>query len=227
MGELQDTRQQLRHREIELATSIPVIGRLDDAADFNHRMQAILRGTVEGLEGAAAGLYLLDDETTELKLRLQWGLRSRALQEPARPLHGAVADLEALTGHAVVLEDTQLFAHWNVPEKFGSAVCVPVSSPDTLLGTFWFFADDVRDYTDGETQLLEIIAGRLAAELERRILIRDAVGAKPIRNQGEALVHWHEERSRLAAPVLDNWQVSGALVNSEQPRGDFHSWRFG
>jgi serine phosphatase RsbU (regulator of sigma subunit) len=136
-----------------------------------------------------------------------------------------VADLEALTGHAVVLEDSTLFEHWNVPEAYGSAVCVPVSSPDTLLGTLWLFASEAREYDDRETQLLEIIAGRLAAELERRVLLTEAAQNRESREQAAHVSTWHEERCRPAAPVVDGWQIAGTTVNSGRSRGDFHLWR--
>lgn len=225
--ELQLTRQALQQREAELATAVPVVARhvQDDVAEFNHRLQAVLRGTVEGLGGCAAALYLLDDATTELKLRTHWGLSSLRFLEPARPLRGAVADLEALTGHAVVLEDATLFDHWNVPENFASCVCVPVSSPDTLLGTFWFFSDEPRQYTDAETQLLEIVAGRLAAELERRVLLGEAAQSRESREQSAHVSTWHEERCRPAAPVIDGWQIAATTVMGGRPRGDFHRWQ--
>ncbi len=225
--ELQTTRLALQHREAELATAIPVVARPHESSDFNHRLQAVLRGTVEGLGGQAAALYLLDDTTSELKLRAQWGLSSLRFLEPARPLRGAVADLEALTGHAVVLEDTQQLPHWNVPEAFASAVCVPVSSPDTLLGTLWFFADQVRDYRSEETQLLEIIAGRLAAELERRVLIDEAAQSQQARDQAAQVIAWHHDRSRPSPPLVEGWQVAGVTVTAGRPRGDFHLWRLG
>ncbi len=71
--ELQATRAALQDREAELATAIPVIARQSEEADFNQRLQAILRGAVEGLHGRAAALYLLDDTTSELKLRRPMG----------------------------------------------------------------------------------------------------------------------------------------------------------
>ena len=222
---LQETRVTLRQRELELATAIPVIGKSEAITDFDHRIQAILRGTVDGLQGHAAALYLLDDTTSGLKLRAHWGLSCLRFLEPARPLRGSVADLEALTGHAVVLEDTRDFGHWNVPEAFQSAVCVPVSSPDTLLGTLWFFANEVRDYHSRETQLLEIVAGRLAAELEQRVLIREAAAASRHRNVGQDLVEWHQERAVQAPPLVEGWQIAAQLVDPSHPRGDFHSWR--
>jgi hypothetical protein len=225
-AEVQTTRQTLRHREAELAAAIPVTARPQATADFSHRLQAVLRGTVESLHGRAAALYLLDDATTELKLRSHWGLSSLRFLEPARPLRSAVVDLEALTGHAVVLENTELFPHWNVPEAFASAVCLPVASPETLLGTLWFFADEVRDYSSNETQLLEIIAGRVAVELERCVLLQEVLRAAEHREHAEYVGAWHRERALQSAPLLDGWQVAGEMVGQRQ-RGDFHTWRMG
>ena len=119
-----------------------------------------------------------------MKLRAQWGLPSLRFVEPAGA-RGAVADLEALTGHAVVLDDTRLLPHWNVPEDFAAAVCVPVASPGAILGTFWLFCHKVRDFTAAETQLLEILAGRLAAELERSVLVGEVARASSTKRQAE------------------------------------------
>ena len=97
--------------------------------------------------------YLLDDATKQLKLRSCWGLPKSRFLDPPRPLRGAAADLEALVGHAVVLEDTSFLPHWKVPEEFRSAVCVPISSPTFPFGTLWMFCDQPRDFSVAETQL--------------------------------------------------------------------------
>lgn len=225
MRELQLSRQTLAERECEIATLQPFRVKLDDVAEFQHRMQSVLRGAVEGLKGRAAAFYMLDDETTQLKLRIHWGLSSLRFLEPSRPLRGAVADLEALTGHAVVLEDTSLFEHWNVPEAFKSAVCVPVSSSDALLGTLWFFADEVRDYNDAETQLLEIIAGRLAIEFEHRSLTAELTAQR--NGSSPSSLGIVTPPVRQSPPLIDGWQVSGSLVPSERNQGDFHLWHYG
>lgn len=225
LNELHRTRRALRNREAELATAVPVIARPEENADFSFRLESVLRGAVEGLHGRGAALYLLDDATTELKLRSHFGLDGKSFLEPPRALAQAIADLEALTGHAVVMEDAALMKRWNVPEKCGSAVCVPVSSPDTLLGTLWFYCDEQRSFTDEETQLLEIVAGRLAAELECQVLAREVASTSNRRDQTQRLEEWHDERLKLAPPLCDGWQVAGASIPSAQPRGDFHTWR--
>ena len=106
-----------------------------------------------------------------LQLRASIGLPTERQSQPPRPLKGAVADLEMLLGHAVALERASAFGPWRVPEEFASALCVPVSSPSAPLGTLWFFSDHPRDFTDRQTNLAEVIAGRLVAELERMTLL--------------------------------------------------------
>ncbi|MBN1854345.1 MAG: GAF domain-containing protein [Pirellulales bacterium] len=132
---------------------------------FISRITSILRGAADGLGCDAAALYLLDDATTALTIRAMWGLDPQSLVEESRPLKGALADLEALCGRAVVLEDQLMHALWAVPEPCQSAVCIPVATSATILGTLWFFCQTPRKYDQSITNLMEIVAGGLASEL--------------------------------------------------------------
>ena len=67
-------RHALRQREAELATFVPVVVRADETPSLATRLEAVLRGGAEAIGCQAAGLYLLDPATTELKLRSSWGL---------------------------------------------------------------------------------------------------------------------------------------------------------
>lgn len=173
-SELLQTRLALRSREAELAVAIPVIEDRQEAHKLAARLESVLRGGAEAVNCQAAALYLLDDATSELKLRASWGLPQSRLLQPARPLHDQLADLEAMLGHAVVLEDPMMFGLWRVPEDCSACVCVPVSTPTIPLGTMWVFSELPRGFTDQETNLIEIVAGRLAADLERETLLGDA-----------------------------------------------------
>ncbi|MBN2292106.1 MAG: hypothetical protein JXM70_06755, partial [Pirellulales bacterium] len=146
LGELQQTQNSLWEREAELAAGVPLVAMGEDERHLAARLEAVLEGGAEAVNAQAAALYLLDEGTSELKLRSCWGLSRDRLLKPARPLQGALADLEALLGHAVVLENTQMMEQWRAPEKFASAVCIPVSSPTTILGTIWIFCDKPRDF---------------------------------------------------------------------------------
>lgn len=211
-------------REAELAAGIPVTLRPEDQRTLAHRLEAVLRGGAEAIGCQAAALYLLDDATSHLKLRAAWQLpKDRFWQEP-RPLRGSVADLEALIGHAVALEDTALLPHWKVPEDFPAALCVPVSTSSTPLGTLWFFDDKVRDFTPEQTHMVEIVAGRLVADLEREVLMRESLRHRQSDVTHRTLVNWQDEQRPRVPPLVDGWQVAGCGGQADTVGSQFHDW---
>ena len=224
LGELLRTQRALWQREAELAAGVPVVVGPDEEKHLAARLQAVLRGGAEALGCHAAALYLLDEATTSLKLRSGWGLPTERLADPARPLQGALADLEAMLGHAVVLEDTDLLPDWNPPEDFPSAACVPVATGATILGTLWVFCQSRRDFNDRETNILEVVAGRLAADLEREMLLHESVqGALFQREMASAE---RIQRGQLPAipPLLEAWDIAGWAPHTGAPHGDFFDW---
>jgi serine phosphatase RsbU (regulator of sigma subunit) len=224
LAELARLRSALLEREAELAAGVPVAARPDDGEHLAVRLAAILKGGADAVGCQAAGLYLLDETTTTLKLRAAHNLPVEKLLEPARPLRGAMADLEALVGHAVVLEDTSILAHWKCPEDFPSAVCVPVSGSSAPLGTLWLFADENRDFTSEQTNLVEIIAGRIAADLEREMLLAEGVRSKHREKNLEAAARWQASRLPSVTPLLDDYEVAGWNLQAGCIGGDFYDW---
>lgn len=223
-GKLLVAEDALWKREAELAAGVPVTLQSDAGAHLAVRLQSVLRGAAESAGCQAAGLYLLDSDTSVLKLRSCWGLPHDRLAAPARPLRGAIADLEALLGHAVVLDNLANFPHWNAPESFASAVCVPVSTPTVPLGTLWVFCDKARDFSAHETGVLEMAAGRLAADLEREMLLAEGLDGHRLKRQlagAERLQHGQLPR---VAPLVDGWEVAGCCDQRDPLGGDFYDW---
>lgn len=211
-------------REAELAAGIPITLQAEEQRALAHQLESVLRGGAEAIGCQAAALYLLDDATSHLKLRAAWQLaKNRFWQEP-RPLRGSVADLEALIGHAVALEDTALLPHWKVPEDYPAALCVPVSTRSTPLGTLWFFANTVRDFTSEQIHIAEIVSGRLVADLEREVLAREGLQQRRRDDTFQALIRWQEELTPQLAPVVDGWQVAGCSGQKNYISGQFHDW---
>ena len=122
---------------------------------------------------SAASLYLLDSRQKSLKIRSCWGLPEERLLEPPKPLHDSVADVEAILGQIVVVNEDYLLDTWRVPEDFPMAVCLPVMSQQSIWGTLWLFSDQRRDCTEHELHLMEYITGRVATELENWSLHRE------------------------------------------------------
>lgn len=135
---------------------------------FISKLREILRVGVRALgDYDAAALYLLDDATTCLSPRALWGLPDDRLLNPARPLRTARAEVEALLGNVVVVNDAYLAEAWNTPEDFECSVCVPVASETTILGVVWFFANKKRRVGVRELETFNLIVGRLVGELEQ------------------------------------------------------------
>ncbi|HUT08954.1 MAG TPA: SpoIIE family protein phosphatase [Thermoguttaceae bacterium] len=224
LNELSETRHALWKREAELAAGVPLVPHCDEEKHLAERLEAVLKGGAEAVDAQAAGLYLLDEATTALKLRSSWGLPLKRLTDPARRLQGALGDLEAMLGHAVVLKEKTVMQHWNVPEDFSSAVCVPVSTPTTLLGTLWVFCTRGRDFTDRQTNILEVVAGRLAADLEREMLLREGIDGARWKKQVAAVERLQRNQLPTISPLLDGWKVSGWTAQAEAVGGDFYDW---
>ena len=223
LNKLGRTRQALRCREAELAAAVPVVSVSQDGQHLADRLEAVLRGAADMLQCFGAGLYLLDEATTCLKLRSQHGLDEQSLTQPARRLEDAIADIEAMAGHAVVVEDALLLSHWNIPAACGSAMCVPVSSPTTILGTLWFFHEHSRDFNPAEQNLAEITAGRLASDLERHVLMQEIRQLRPSPPNAVPCSAWLAGRSPRVPPIVDGWDVA-ELCTSSQLDGDFCHW---
>jgi phosphoserine phosphatase RsbU/P len=224
LSEINQLKNAVWQREAELAAGVPVSAAREGEPHLADRLEAILKGGAEAVGCCAAGLYLLDEATTELKLRACWGLPEERLMASARPLRGAIADLEALIGHAVVLDDTSLLPHWRCPERFPAAVCVPVSSPSIQLGTLWVFSDQSREFTPEQTNLLEIIAGRLAVELEREMLLAAGSKAKERGKQIDIAARWLSDRLPTIKPLVDDFEFAGWTRQAAEIGGDFHDW---
>jgi len=224
LAELMQTREALWQREAELAAGVPLIPHEDEQQHLASRLEAVLRGGAEAVGCHAAALYLLDEATTELKLRSCWGLPFERLTAPARPLQGSVADLEALLGHAVVLENADVMQQWKVPEDFPASVCLPVSTPTTLLGTLWVFCDESRDFSSQQTNMLEVVSGRIAADLEREMLMREGIDGAQLKNQLSAVERIRRNQLPVIAPLLDGWELAGWTEQAQSVGGDFYDW---
>ena len=232
---LGDSRGQLRRREAELAASIPVVSVDEDSLHLADRLESVLRGIADMLGCFGAGLYLLDESTTTLKLRSHAGLSDDAFTLPPRRLESSLADIEALSGHAVVIENAKTNPRWETPVKSDAAMCLPVSTATTILGTLWMFRNESIDFTPQEQNLAEIAAGRLAADLDRAVLtqevrsLRGTHGAETADSsplsppRPTAAEAWSEGRLAHFAPFVDGWDLADCRTEAKKV-GDFTHW---
>jgi phosphoserine phosphatase RsbU/P len=227
-ADLQKARQKIVELEAEAATAVHVVQKPDDEGRVARLFTSLLSAMTETLGCQRAAIYLLDDATERLHMRCNVGLPGERLTAPPRDLKTAVADVQALSGNAIVIEDASLLNHWNIPEAYPAAACVPISSMSTPMGTLWVFADEARDFNDNETSLMEIFAGRIASELDRLSALKtarlatqsDTKSDSKTRLEGQ-LVSDQQQRQPSIKPLVEGWEIdgwSGASV------GVIHDW---
>ena len=191
---------EMRQREAELASlSLHTFQEgPEQKISLARRLTEILRNGAQAVHCEATALYLLDNETTSLKLRAVWGIPEERFLEPPRSLKGTLADLEALLGNAVILNDPYLQELWKAPENFSTAICIPVTSEVSILGTVWFYSNKYLDTETVDLKIMEIVAGRLAIELENNALLQENRAYRRVQRDLErcrdfALLESHEK----------------------------------
>ena len=188
----------LAHTQLAIPNSIAVP--VNQIERFNKFLNQILSTTATQFGFESAALFVLDEASGSLTQRITIGKHFLGEQGSCRNLSDCRADLEALSGSVVVLTKRSEVAEWRAPVNSRSAVCIPVSSLSTLLGTLWLASDTKRELNDSDTNILEIVAGRIAAELERMSLLKFA-------SSQSANVDDIESDQELDSCMLDNTEL--------------------
>lgn len=227
---LQDAEKTIQTQEAQLATSIGMSIRAEESEALAERMQESLHRAVMQTASDAAAIYLLDDNTSELKLRSCWGLPMAALTQPARPLRGALADLEALMGNAVLLENTSLAVEWNCPENFSAAMCLPIGGPSSPLGTIWLWSDQVRDFSTLDIEAAKAASDMILADIQRTVLTDQVLRSRELNRNAETASVLQASRLPTPDPLHRDYEVAGWTFQGACLGGNFHAWslnRFG
>ncbi len=229
-----------RVRTPEVVTSATAAGQQSVALarkeKLDQRLAAVLRGFVEGFACDAADFFVLNTASTELAVRASYRAGEGEDGAERRSLANARADVAAMAGSAIVLEDDIEVAGWDVPMWCGAAVCLPVASDETIHGTLWLYSREPRAFADAELQLAEVIAGRLAVELEVEAWRSEAVRCDdpapcPADSYDEspAMATWSAAAPnirvarRAVAPQLEDWELAGWTV--EAAAMSFFDWQ--
>ena len=215
----------IRRQEAELANSLLVTShpsRQQEAAD---RFEAILESTCQSLDSQAAAIYLLDDATSSLKMRACFGLPHSRLALPARELRGSFADLEALLGNAVLMNDIAQMQDWSSPEVFGSALVVPIGTSTMPHGTIWFWSESKRTFSRTEIEVANLAAGRIMAEIEQSILGQEVNRSRTLQRQIDAAGIKQENMQPDTQVLHEDFDFSGWTLQSGPLGAAFHDWQ--
>jgi signal transduction histidine kinase len=132
-------------------------------------LQALLERTRQILEVDTCAILLLDEETNELVARAALGIEEEVEQGVRIPVGGGFAGRIAAEKHPVILDDVD-HAHVLNPilrEKgIKSMVGVPLVVESDVLGVLHIGSLTPRKFTEGEVELLQLVADRAALAIE-------------------------------------------------------------
>ncbi len=211
-------------QETQLATAVGVSIRKDEAELLSNRLRESLQRAAEQTGSDAAAIYLLDDATSQLKMRCCWGLPTSQLANPARPLRGALADLEALMGNAVLVENTKLAPEWNCPENFAAAFCLPIGSPTMPQGTLWLWSEHVRDFSSADIEVAKAAADKILVDIERSVLADEVLKTRGINRQIDSASMVQSSRLPNAQQLHTDYEIGGWTFQGQTLGGNFHTW---
>ncbi len=214
----------VREQQAVLATDVSISRKSDAATDMADRLESILASCCRSIGGISAAIYLLDDGTSELKMRASYNLPLERLMAPARQLRGSLADLEAMLGNAVLIEDTASSPSWPTPEAFPSAVVVPIGTASMPHGTIWFWSDRIRNYTAAEVEMANMASGRVMNELEHKVLGEEVLQSRVLTQQMDQASIAQASRWPSSAPLHHEIEVSGCSIRDGMLGGSFHKW---
>lgn len=224
VNRLEIAEETVRQQGAELATAVGVTSHSDRQRETADRLESILDSVCRSIGAVAGAIYLLDDETTTLKLRSCIGLPSNRLTAPPRELRGSLADLEALLGNAVLLSDIEMMREWPSPEPFASALVVPIGSTTMPHGTMWFWSDKTRSYSATEIEVANLAAGRVMSEIEHSILGQEIHQSRAIQKQLDAASLTQASMLPDSQVLHEDFDVNGWTYQNDGIGGGFHHW---
>lgn len=225
VARLKECEEAIARQEAELAAGMSVT--LNEPApedSLYHSMEEALERAVIASGSDAAAVYLLDDATSTLKMRSCVGLPKTNLAKPPRSLRGALADLEALLGNAVLLENVAIAPDWNCPEPFAAALCVPIGSSSMPQGTLWLWSDHIRDFCTADIEAAKSAADKILADIERRVLSSEVIRVRAAAQQLDAAGLIQSSLLPDHQQLHHDYDVAGFTHHTHALGGTFHAW---
>ncbi len=222
---LKQCEEAVARQEAELAAGLSVtLPEQTSEESLYASMEEALERAVLASGSDAAAVYLLDDTTSTLKMRSCYGLSKNNLAKPPRSLRGALADLEALLGNAVLLENVAIAPDWNCPEPFAAGLCVPIGSSTMPQGTLWLWSDHVRDFSAADIEAGKGAADKILSDIERRVLSTEVLRVRGAAQQLDAASLIQSSLLPDSQPLHPDYDIGGFTHHSQSLGGTFHNW---
>ena len=76
---------------------------------------------------------------------------------------------------------------------------------------------------DAEVNIIEVVAGRIATELEREILLREQ-GILGVNSHATDAIEWQQAQLPRLAPPVGDWEIAARPSSRSRLHGDYYHW---
>src|SRR6056297_2747565 len=206
-----DAMETIRLQDAELTAQAGALMPVQRRAEFADKLEAILRDAIEATGCDAGAVYLMDEETTELRRRAQVGLPEPHAIAATRPMRGALGDLEALINGVMSVDDLGGLEGeiWNSPEPFASGICAAVGEDDLPLGTLWLWSVQPRSFEASHRAVARLAASHSVSEIARENLSRQQQQERKAKATLRSASSWQERQLPVAMPLAKGWTADG------------------
>jgi len=223
---LEEAQAAFRTQEAELAATATPTGTPDSSSRLLTRLDRVLRQAIAATQCDAAGLYMLDNDTTTLKLRASVGLPADRVMAPARSLRGSRGDLESLVREVVLIDDLKgtLSTTWNSPEAFASGIVIRIEEDDLPIGTLWLWSKTAQKFDNQVGEAAQLASIAIACELSRSSLVRERAKWNMTTTAISTTSQWQLRQLPPAMELAPGIAVDGWTESPRPWARSWHAW---
>lgn len=155
------------------ARSLDELGRVEETSpSLPEIVRRCLKVAVQSCQAWGAAFFLADATQQRLQLRMVELRSPGTIPQRLRQLDQSPDGLAVLQGRALLSAGLPADQEW-LPEGCRIAAVTPVQTTAGCLGTLWIYERRQREWSPSELQSLRMVAGQLAAGLERIVLLQE------------------------------------------------------
>jgi len=222
----QNSLDAIRRQEAELAAAAIPSDSEQKVGRLSERLQRLLRQAAAATGCDHAAVYMLDEQTTSLKMRACVGLPASRLIAAPRSLRGSRGDLESLVSDVVLIDDLDgtLSATWNSPERYPSAIVVRIEDEDLPIGTLWMWSSQPRSFTDRDGAAAQLASAAIANELATCKLSRQRHRWSVSSQSIQTAAQWQMRQLPPAMQLAPGYFVDGWTESPRPWACSWHAW---
>jgi serine phosphatase RsbU (regulator of sigma subunit) len=214
----------IRRQEAELASRLmPPLGKLA-STQLGKKLEGALKEGAIAARCSASGLYLLNEDTSELKLRARYGIPRSRLMDAPRPLRGALGDLESLVSGMAVMERLTANPQWASPEPWEAGMCAPVAFDGFPIGTLWMWRSRSGRFGKAPQAAIRATADRVALLMQQSTARRAQQSSHAARQSIAQGATWQQQALPLNVALAPDWNAAGWSDGDSAMTGVWYTW---